>query len=86
MSTNSLLDLYERAEPSDADWYATARAQCAARADQLGLDADTFMAVVAAVSPRQAWDTAHGRTPNLDVAERVVRDPETRATIGRFHR
>lgn len=80
-----ILELYARSAPTDAHWYHEARDQVATRAASIDIDADRFAAIVAAVSPRQAWDTAHRRTPNLDVAERLVRDPERRATIGRFH-
>jgi hypothetical protein len=69
-----LVGIYRRnvSRDTDAGWYVEANRQLAERAQALGIDADRFAGIVAATSPQNAWDTASGKTPNLDCAERFV--------------
>ena len=69
-----LLDTYY-ANPTrdiDAQWYHCAHDEIAELARELRVPADTLTGIVAALSPRQAWDTATGKRPNLDAARRLV--------------
>ncbi|MGZ6665606.1 MAG: DUF7178 family protein [Solirubrobacteraceae bacterium] len=71
---NNLTPIYYNNPTRDADsqWYYSAHEQIAAAAAELGMDTDTFAGIVAALSPRQAWDTSTGRAPNLDAARALV--------------
>jgi hypothetical protein len=68
-----LRDLFHRSDPRDQRWYFDAHEQLVADAAELGVSLDTFAGIVAALSPRQSWDTANGRTPNRTAARQLVR-------------
>lgn len=70
-----LLEIHARNADADEDlrWYKTARIECAKRALALGVPMDTYLGVVAAMSPIMPWQTTHGKMPNLDAADRVFR-------------
>ncbi|MGZ6570447.1 MAG: DUF7178 family protein [Solirubrobacteraceae bacterium] len=64
---NNLTPIYYNNPTRDADsqWYYSAHEQIAAAAAELGMDTDTFAGIVAALSPRQAWDTSTGSAPTF---------------------
>lgn len=69
----ALVDTYlaNPTRDTDARWYHDARELAADRAAAALVPLDTYLAVVAAVSPQTQWDTRNGY-PNLDAADRAI--------------
>lgn len=75
LAANELLDMAMTTGAGDAGagWYEARMAEGVGYAARNGVTEDTWHGVVAALSPRCAWDTASGSQPNLEHAETMAK-------------
>lgn len=69
MTTKNLLDMFKQADRYDkaaAMWYTAAHIECQYHAERLGVSLDTFVRIVACLSPAVKWEV------NINAAVQLV--------------